>query len=123
MRARTGGCLCGAVRYEVSGEPTQVGICHCGDCRKESGSAFALIAAWPRDSFKMTGETASYRGRHFCSTCGGRLFFLRETEARIRVGSLDAAPSGLTPTEEVWTIRREEWLNPVAGCEQHETDG
>lgn len=41
---RRGGCACGAVRYEVRGEPTVVGLCHCADCRRESGSAFLYYA-------------------------------------------------------------------------------
>ena len=53
---RTGGCLCGAVRYEVRGEPVHVGRCHCTDCRKESGSAFTVYGQWPADRFTVTGE-------------------------------------------------------------------
>ena len=63
---RTGGCLCGDVRYRVRGEPVHVGRCHCADCRKESGSAFTIYGQWPIDAFESTGEIASYHGRGFC---------------------------------------------------------
>ncbi len=43
-KIRTGGCLCGAVRYEVSGEPYIAGLCHCTKCRKLTGSAFSATA-------------------------------------------------------------------------------
>jgi len=70
---RTGGCLCGDVRYCVRGEPVHVGRCHCADCRKESGSAFTIYGQWPIDAFESTGEIASYHGRGFCPRCGSRL--------------------------------------------------
>ncbi|RVQ01757.1 GFA family protein, partial [Sinorhizobium meliloti] len=55
MVTRTGGCLCGALKYEVSGEPLRVGLCHCADCRKESGSSFVTFAVWPTRAFKCSG--------------------------------------------------------------------
>ncbi len=51
-----GGCLCGAVRYQADGEPFRIGICHCADCRKESGSSFTSFAHWRRDAFTYSGE-------------------------------------------------------------------
>jgi hypothetical protein len=122
MKTRSGQCLCGGVQYEVRGEPMRVGLCHCADCRKESGSVFATFAVWPRDAFSSTGETSVHRGRSFCLTCGSRLFNLTEREAEIRIGSLDGAPTDLTPSYEIWTKRREQWLSPLPGCAQFEED-
>src|SRR4029079_2397094 len=70
---RTGGCLCGAVRYSVRGDPVHVARCHCADCRKESGSAFTVFAQWPVEAFEMSGAISSYDGRGFCPRCGSRL--------------------------------------------------
>ena len=121
MRERTGGCLCGAVRYVVRGEPTHVGRCHCADCRKESGSAFTVYAQWPVDRFELTGEVATYDGRSFCPRCGGRIGCLDDAEAvELRIGSLDDAPFELVPEAEIWIKRREPWLHAVAGASQHE---
>jgi hypothetical protein len=121
MRTRTGGCLCGAVRYTVHGEPTHVGRCHCADCRKESGSAFTVYAQWPRDRFELDGELATYAGRSFCARCGSRLgCFDHDDNVEIRIGSLDDAPFGLVPEAEIWIKRREPWLPAVAGASQHE---
>ena len=119
---RTGGCLCGDVRYRVRGEPVHVGRCHCADCRKESGSAFTIYGQWPIDAFELTGEIASYHGRGFCPRCGSRLLDPPgpgDTLVEIRIGSLDDAPFGLKPEAEVWVKRREPWLASVDGASQH----
>jgi len=119
---RTGGCLCGAVRYSVRGEPAHVGRCHCADCRKESGSAFTVYGQWPVEAFEVTGEVSSYDGRGFCPRCGSRLFDPvgpGEPLVEIRLGTLDDAPFELKPEAEVWVKRRESWLKPVEGAAQH----
>jgi hypothetical protein len=120
---RTGGCLCGAVRYRVRGEPVLVGRCHCADCRKESGSAFTVYAQWPVEALDVSGELASWDGRGFCARCGASVLEPPDPGDRlveIRVGSLDDAPSGLRPTTEIWVKRREPWLPPVEGAAQHD---
>ena len=120
---RTGGCLCGDVRYRVRGEAVHVGRCHCADCRKESGSAFTIYGQWPIDAFELTGDIASYDGRGFCPRCGSRLLDPPgpgDTLVEIRLGSLDDAPFGLQPEAEVWVKRREPWLAPVDGVSQHD---
>jgi hypothetical protein len=120
-RMRQGGCRCGAVRYEVRGEPTKVGVCHCNDCRRETGSAFVWYADWPRQAFTATGAFRTYAGRSFCPGCGSRLFHLSENEAEIMLGSLED-PSGLQPTREGWIVRRAGWLSPIEGAGQHDRD-
>lgn len=120
---RTGGCLCGAVRYSVRGDPLHVVRCHCADCRKESGSAFSVYAHWPAEVFELTGEIASYDGRGFCARCGSRLLDLSDLEdsiIEIRLGSLDDAPFELMPRTEIWAKRRESWIPPVDGAAQHD---
>jgi hypothetical protein len=121
-RIRRGGCTCGAVRFEVVGEPSVVGLCLCADCRKETGSPFLFYADWPRDAFTVTGAFSTYAGRSFCSRFGSRLFHLGETEAEILLGSLDDAPGDLTPAREGWIVRREHWLAPVAHAGQADGD-
>ena len=116
---RTGGCLCGAVRYTLHGEPFHVGRCHCADCRKESGSTYTIYGQWTRDAFALTGEYATYDGRSFCPLCGSSLFTLEEDAVEIRLGSLDDAPFELRPEAEVWIKRREPWLHEIEGTSQH----
>jgi hypothetical protein len=116
---RSGGCLCGAVRYTVRGEPFHVGRCHCGDCRKESGSTYTIYGQWPLDAFESSGEYATYDGRSFCPRCGASLFTVDEA-AEIRLGSLDDAPFELRPEAEIWIKRREPWLHEIEGASQHD---
>jgi hypothetical protein len=122
MNVRTGRCLCGEVHYQLRGEPLGVGLCHCTDCRKESGSAFVTFAIWPREAFSSIGSFATYEGRSFCPRCGARLFNLTEEKAELRIGSLDDAPNALTPTSELWVKRREPWLHSLADADQHQED-
>jgi hypothetical protein len=122
---RTGGCLCGAVRYTVRGEPVDVRRCHCADCRKESGSAFTVYAQWPTEAFELTGEIGSYDGRRFCPRCGSRLLDTKDSGdslIEIRIGSLDDAPFDLKPEAEIWVSRREIWVPPIEGAAQYETN-
>jgi hypothetical protein len=125
-RVRTGGCLCGAVRYSVRGDPVHVRRCHCSDCRKESGSAFTVYAVWPVEAFEISGELSSYDNRGFCPRCGARLLDTSDPEQRfieIRLGSLDEAPFELRPDDEIWVRRRERWIPPLDGAAQYDENG
>jgi hypothetical protein len=107
----TASCLCGDVRVTVTGTPYRVGICHCLDCRKQSGSLFQTFAIFPEAAVTIEGVTHDYRGRNFCPRCGSSVFSRSEDEIELHLGALDA-PNQLTPTYELWTIRRESWLPP-----------
>ena len=125
---RFGGCNCGQVRYEISGEPIRTGLCHCEACRKETGSAFSFFGVWPRSSVSLSGDLRGWRSRagidRFCPQCGSSLFCFDEgsEEIEIKLGTLDGGPSAITPGYELWTIRREHWLAPLDAAEQHERD-
>ena len=126
MRKRMGGCNCGQVRLEVSGKPVRVGLCHCQVCRKETGSLGNFFAVWRADHVSVRGETRSWvlstDNRHFCPICGSSVFATVDgaNEFEVRVGAFDDAPTDLTPTYELWVLRRERWFAPVASAEQHE---
>jgi hypothetical protein len=115
----TGGCLCGDVRIVATGRPNRVGICHCLDCRKHHGALFFAAAMFPVDAVTITGKTRDYRGRHFCPNCGSSVFGRSGDEVEVHLGSLDA-PDQLTPTYELWTIRRESWLPPFPLTHRYE---
>lgn len=81
--AFTGGCLCGAVRYDCAGEPAMAGHCHCDDCRRSSGSGHSSHLAVTQTSVTMTGEVKGYARpadsgnmvtRYFCPACGAALY-------------------------------------------------
>ncbi|HCL66711.1 MAG TPA: aldehyde-activating protein [Rhizobium sp.] len=105
----TGGCLCGNVRIVASGRPYRVGICHCLDCRKHHGALFHASAIFPEDAVTIDGETRGCAGRIFCLNCGSPVFGRTGDEVEVNLGSLDE-PDQLTPTYELWTVRRESWL-------------
>lgn len=124
-----GGCACGAFRYEVSAEPVMVGNCHCLDCKKASGSEMAVVVGVPRDSFKGQGDTKSFEStadsgkklsRHFCPTCGSRLFTYAEAfpdAVMIQAGSMDD-PSWIQPTMHIYTDRKSPWVHLEEGMVQ-----
>ncbi len=111
MERIEGGCLCDSVRIVATGRPYRVGLCHCLDCRKHHGALFHASAIFPQSSVTVEGETRDYAGRFFCPSCGSSLFGRTGDEVEVNLGILDA-PDQLTPTYELWTIRRESWLPP-----------
>ena len=121
MESISGGCLCNAVRVVASGQPYRVGLCHCLDCRKHTGSVFHPLAIYPEDAVRITGETRSFGNRHFCPECGSTVFSRYGDEVEIGLGSLDA-PNQLVPTYENWTIRREDWLPPFDLAHRYSRD-
>lgn len=108
-----GGCLCGAVRLVVKGEPYRVGLCHCMDCRKAHGSLFHASAVFPAAAVTVTGDTRDWEGRHFCPRCGAHVFGTWDDEIGVNLGALDRLDV-FRPTYELWTIRREGWLPDFA---------
>ncbi len=121
--SRTGGCLCGQVRYTIDSEPLFVGICHCRHCQKQAGSAFSVVAGYPRAALSLTGTLKVYedRGtsgkpvwRNFCPDCGSPVLTdtpgAREADMIfIKAGTLDDV-SDLKPTAHWWTESAQPWL-------------
>jgi hypothetical protein len=79
----SGGCLCGAVRFSVKGRPIRMAQCHCRDCQRASGTGHMSNAIFNEADVAITGTTASSAStadsgntltRHFCPTCGSRLY-------------------------------------------------
>src|SRR5215510_7775697 len=87
MKPITGGCACGAIRYEVTAEPIVTFNCHCRDCQKTTGGAYTPVFYVPANAFKITKGTPKYFGttsemmgdnvRGFCPDCGSRLLGAR----------------------------------------------
>jgi len=121
----TGGCICGAVRYVCSAEPVMACNCHCRDCQKAGGGAFASALAVPTIALKITGEVKYYDtkggsgqtvSRGFCPNCGARLFGKPKAMPDLTVilaGSLDD-PSWFRPGMDVYTASAQPWdhMNP-----------
>ena len=112
----TGGCSCGQVRFEATGAPVRVGICHCFTCRKFSGAPFSTFVIYPRAAVTIHGEVmkfeSSVSGRRYrCRVCGGPVYELdgEGGEIELLVGTFDRI-NIFTPSYELWTSRREHWL-------------
>lgn len=120
-----GSCLCGAVRYEISGALGPITFCHCSQCRKQHGSAFGAYAAVKMAEFRWTGgadEVASFRSsadvaRTFCRICGSTLQFLRISRPQrfsIAVGTLDDDP-GVRPLHHIFAGSKAPWYDIADG--------
>ena len=121
----TGGCRCGAVRYECTAEPVLTFNCHCHDCRRASGSPFASILTVPKDAVKITGTTNYYDlkadsgntiSRAFCPTCGALVFAKTTGDLQtlgLYAGCLDD-PSWFRPGVDIYTASAQPWdyMNP-----------
>jgi hypothetical protein len=82
MTTITGGCLCGAVRYTAEADPTTATVCHCRDCQKFSGSAFAALVRVSKEQLTVDGTVKTFSSiggsgnpllRHFCPECGSSI--------------------------------------------------
>jgi hypothetical protein len=123
----TGGCACGAVRYEIKLEPLNVYACHCTDCQRLTTSAFSIGVVVPEEGFRLTGEeprlapggvTASGRvkSRWICADCGTWLYgnpipgIQHPGMVRIVRGGTFDDTSWLRPTTHYWTRSKQRWV-------------
>jgi hypothetical protein len=122
-----GGCLCGAVRYRVTGKPYHLTHCHCGTCRRAGGAAFVTWFSVKPDEFQLlqgvpTEFASSARViRSFCSKCGTPLTYrlvAQSEEIDITLCSLDQ-PEALTPEDHTWMSSRLPWVRLCDGLPQH----
>lgn len=114
-----GECHCGAVRYEVAGEPQHVALCHCSDCRKSSGAPMVAWAAFTEDQFKLVeGEPVTFNSsgsamRSFCPKCGSGLYY-RNAEFLPGIVDIQSAtlddPEALPPGAHIQTAERIGWM-------------
>jgi hypothetical protein len=128
----SGGCLCGAVRYQVRGEPGASGYCFCADCRKASGSGFIPFINVPAETVTFSGETLQFRSRSFrgtdavrnsCPGCGGLVFggiVGVDVSHTIYAGSLDD-PAVFRPRIAIFGRDRPEWVPLPQGVTVFET--
>ena len=122
MAQITGGCLCGRVRYTLSGEPALSAICHCRNCQRYTGSAFEAVVAFPSAAVNVQGELKTYEDkgdsgkavyRRFCPNCGSGI--VAEAEALpgltlILAGGFDD-PAQFTPAVEVFCSSAQPWVH------------
>jgi hypothetical protein len=112
-----GGCLCGAIRYQVSAEPRSADYCHCRMCRRSAGAPVVARLTVANESFAWTtGEPAVYRSspeteRLFCPKCGTQLALRDEPDyLDVTLASLDT-PEAVRPSYHIWTASRIGWFD------------
>ena len=127
MRTYTGGCACGAVRFEAVGEPLRTGLCHCMTCRKHHGSAFNPFAVFRAEDVLIAGtlrpwSSSDHATRSSCEICSSPICQREDdgSEIELHLGSFDE-PSVFAPAYENWVPHREAWL-PQLGLPQRQTD-
>ena len=122
----TGGCHCGAIRYEADIDPANAGVCHCTDCQILSGTAFRVSVPAAPGSFRITtgvpriyvktADSGAQREQAFCETCGSPIYAASPgPEPRvysIRGGTLDQRAQ-LRPARQIWTQSRMAWLGEI----------
>jgi hypothetical protein len=114
-----GGCLCGAIRYSVSLQPSRGVMCHCSMCRRISGAPALAFAIFPKSAFRwLKGEPAWYRSssgarRGFCRECGSSIAMDEDRlpeEAQICIGTLDE-PDRVRLDDHVFASDRVAWFD------------
>ena len=124
--AYSGGCACGAVRYEISGEPVFQNHCQCRDCQKKSGTGHGSYLTFMRDGAKLSGEVKLWnllddngneKTSAFCPTCGSPLYFTFKPNPQfmaVHAASLDD-PARFKPQAVTYASRGLAWdqLDPT----------
>ena len=119
----TGGCLCGAVRYEAGWPPNWSAHCHCRDCQRASGAAFATYAGIRQDGFRWSGAAPKiFRSspgveRFFCGECGTPLAYKGDRwpiEIHIFAATLDD-PARVEPEVHIYTNEQLPWVHLADG--------
>jgi len=129
----TGGCQCGAIRYEVVGMPKRQVACHCTACQRQSGSAFGMTIVVNEEDFRLTkGELKTYASKShagraklgaFCPECGTRIYHKsewRKGTVSVKPGTLDDT-RWLKPEMHLWTSSKQPWVIIPKGVEAYET--
>ncbi|WP_095012860.1 GFA family protein [Tsuneonella mangrovi] len=118
---KTGGCLCGAVRYSFTGEPLMQAVCHCKNCQRQSGSGWSMLVGLPKAAVEIEGEVTTYTDhgtsgdevyRQFCPTCGSPVFTRVPSQPDmifIKAGTFDDT-SDFAPQIQFWTASKQDWI-------------
>ena len=127
MQKRTGGCLCGAVRFEVKGDPEMLHACHCRNSQLMTGSAFAICLYFPEQDIMITsGDLTTFvrscdSGRtidiHFCKTCGSTLVWepaVLEGKRGLAGGNFDET-DWIEGLNNIWCQSKHNWLEITKG--------
>lgn len=115
----TGSCLCGSVKYSITGKVGEIVHCHCQTCRKAHSAAFSSVAAVADIDFKLDGsdhlksfESSPGKKRYFCSNCGSQIYAKRDGTQHVilRLGCLDDDPQS-NEKNHIWVSQKASWYS------------
>jgi len=127
----TGHCHCGAISFEVEGEPVRMAQCHCNACRRITGTGHNVQAMFKRDQIRISGsprthqstaDSGSMRTRYFCGECGSRLFSQNSRTPdlmAVAAGAFDDS-SWFQPQVIVYASERQAWDPIDPAIDAHE---
>ena len=132
MTTHTASCRCGQLMAKVTGEPVRMSVCHCLNCQKRSGSAFAAQARWPEEqvtiegrsnSFELVSDSGNRATFHFCPECGSDVHYdingKFDGQIAIPLGAFDD-PYFLKPRFSVWESRKHDWVEISGDGVEHD---
>ena len=122
---KTGGCQCGNIRYQLTGEAKTLYACHCRDCQKQSSSAFGMSLIVSREDIRLLqgaetlrswdtrGDDGEIKRCYFCPACGSRVYHgsdRNDADISIKAGSLDDT-GWLRPVAHIWLQSAQPWID------------
>jgi hypothetical protein len=120
MTLLTGGCVCGAVRYEIAADPIRGFFCQCRDCQRDTGAGHSAVAVFPRAAMRVDGtptehlrtaDSGEHKRKGFCGRCGSPLYNKPQNKPDmigVYVGTLDD-PSIFKAQVVMFTSRAQSW--------------
>ena len=127
VRMISGSCLCGKVKYKISGKVGEIVHCHCKTCRKAHGAAFSSVAAVNDTDFELSGsenlksfESSKGKKRYFCTTCGTQVYAKKDNTHHLilRLGSLDDDPRS-NEKNHIWVSQKACWYSINGNLPEH----
>ena len=124
-----GGCLCGAVRFTIAGGIRNIIYCHCSECRKAQGSAFAANGIVAADKFSLVrgeGELTGYEAtpgqtKYFCKRCGSPIIsknINKPDQVRVRLGTIESDIAE-RPTAHIFVASKANWEDICGAMPQY----
>jgi len=116
----TGGCACGAIRYEIAGDPIDMNHCQCRQCQRDSGTGHGSHLTFSGAQVKVTGEASAWivagemgtrKSRAFCPTCGAPVYMTFPDMPDVFVASAASLddPGRFKPRLVLWTASGHGW--------------
>jgi len=131
MTERVATCQCGQLRVRAQGEPVRVSVCHCLDCQKRSGSAFAFQARFPAERLTIEGETREWTRAgdegggavfSFCPICGSTVTYRNVDDPELVAVAVGAFADPRSPPTHysVYETRKHAWVTIAGDIEHHD---